>query len=262
MSKIRQILHRLVRGWVFRRTLTVEGLSVPLFVSPEAQLKYLKPGVQKEDHLLMHIAKRHVRADSVVWDVGANVGVFTFASALLAKEGCVVAIEADIWLASLLCKTRQLNAYAECQIQIVPAAVAETCGVANFMISSAGRASNSLEKAGGRVQFGSARLTNQVPVLTLDVISENLPKPHFVKIDIEAAELLALQGASRLIHEVRPVFYIEVGDDTCQEIYRLFQAADYVAIHPETGAKISTCAPNTFFVPTENQFSRNLLMSV
>lgn len=51
-------------------------------------------------------------------------------------------------------------------------------------------------------------------MLTLDVILESQPAPDFVKMDIEAAELLALQGATRLIQEARPVYYIETGDDS------------------------------------------------
>lgn len=260
MNNIRPILRRLARGWAFRRTLATDGLNVPLFVAPEAQLKYFKPGVQIEDAELIRIAKLHVRADSVVWDVGANVGVFTFASALLATKGCVVAIEADIWLASLLGKTRQMPAYQNRRIQIIPAAVAEKCGVANFLISRAGRASNTLERAGGRTQFSSALLTTQVPVLTLDVILESQPAPDFVKMDIEAAELLALQGATRLIQEVRPVFYIETGDDTSMAVFQLFQKAGYKAIHPETRAEIAACAPNTYFAPAENSSALNRLM--
>lgn len=42
-----------------------------------------------------------------MWDIGANVGVFTFASAFKAKE--VIAIEADLFLVHLLNKSKKLS---------------------------------------------------------------------------------------------------------------------------------------------------------
>ena len=60
--------------------------GVPLFVSPDAQLKYL---ARRFDPELIALADRFVTPQSVVWDVGANCGVFAFAS-LAARQ--VVAV--------------------------------------------------------------------------------------------------------------------------------------------------------------------------
>ena len=51
-----------------------------------------------------------------------------------------------------------------------------------------------------------------VEVRKLDdlVASSDLPPPGFIKIDIEGAELDALEGASNLVKTVRPTFLIEV----------------------------------------------------
>ena len=46
--------------------------------------------------------------------------------------------------------------------------------------------------------------------VTGDFLLDHWPAPDFVKMDVEGAELLALQGAGRLLEEVRPTFYIEV----------------------------------------------------
>jgi FkbM family methyltransferase len=40
-----------------------------------------------------------------------------------------------------------------------------------------------------------------------------MPRPDFVKVDVEGAELLVLEGAHEMISQVRPVFYIEVGKE-------------------------------------------------
>lgn len=250
---LRQLLRMLCRGLAYRRTLRVDGFEVPLYVAPDAQLKYLKPGVQAEDRELIRMARQHLHDTSVVWDIGANLGVFSFASALQARHGTVVAVEADVWLAVLLNQTRLLPVYADCDIRIIPAAVADKGGVMTFLIADGGRASNALEAAGGRTQMGHVRLRQLVPALTLDVILDSQPAPDFVKMDIEGAEWMALCGAERLLNEVRPIFYIEVGDNTAADVYDRFTRAEYIAVDPANGAVVNACVPNTYFVPRERE---------
>ncbi len=256
---LRNLLRKLCRGLAYHRTLRVDGFEVPLFVAPDAQLKYLKPGVQSEDRELIRMACQHLHETSVVWDIGANLGVFSFASALQARAGTVVAVEADVWLAVLLNQTRLLPAYADCDIRIVPAAVADKVGVMTFLIADGGRASNALEVAGGRTQMGGVRMRQFVPTLTLDTLLDSQPPPDFVKIDIEGAEWMALCGAERLLKEVRPIFYIEVGADTAADVYARFAQADYIAVDPATVAVVSACVPNTYFVPRERQAAFSLM---
>jgi hypothetical protein len=108
----RKIAEYLSREKVLKRRITVNERKIPLFVSPDAQLKYLKPGSNSFDQDLVGIAEKYLTVNSCVWDIGANVGVFTFAAASVAHQGIVVAIEADIWLANLLRKTAAFHAYA------------------------------------------------------------------------------------------------------------------------------------------------------
>lgn len=251
MSTLRTIAERLSRGRVLQRRIRVLGRSVPLLVTPDAQLKYLKMGAQAFDHDLIHIAEAHLAPDSRVWDIGANVGVFTFAAASVATEGTVLAVEADIWLAGLLRRTATLPAHAGHQVCILPAAISDADGVATFLIASRGRASNALEAAGGRSQMGGARERQHVPTLTLDTLLRSFPAPDFVKVDVEGAELMVLRGASRLIHQVRPRFYIEVGRELAAAVWEIFEGAGYTALSPQGERLDGTCAPNTFFIPAE-----------
>jgi FkbM family methyltransferase len=249
MTILRKIAERLSRGKVIKRRIVVGGKSLPLLVSPDAQLKYLKLGGFDQD--LIHIAENHLEPNSNVWDVGANVGVFTFAASSVAHAGTVVSIEADIWLANLLRKTAMLKEYSNNKICVLPAAVSNENSVASFMVAERGRASNALEAAGGRSQMGGVRENQYVPTLTLDTILNSFPAPDFVKIDIEGAELMALQGATRLIDEIRPIFYIEVGPDVSNEVLNRYRMAHYVPFDPQGNRLANTCTPNTFFIPEE-----------
>ena len=173
---IRRLAERLARGRVLRRTIEVAGRRVPIHVSPDAQLKYLKPGARAFDADLLELAERRLAIDAVVWDVGANVGTFAVAAAVVAQHGRVFAIEADIWLAGLLRRTAAEPIFAG-RIEVVPCAVAANAGVARFVIAARGRASNSLELSGGRSQMGGAREVVLVPTLPLDALLGALP-PH------------------------------------------------------------------------------------
>jgi hypothetical protein len=142
---------------------------------------------------------------------------------------------------------------------VVPTAVSSKNSVATFHIAKRGRASNALEAAGGRSQMGGVRERQWVPTLTMDLLSEALPNPDFVKIDVEGAELMVLEGGSKVIREVRPVFYSEVSPRTSEAVMTLFSGHGYDAFAPDGRQLRAICSHNTFFIPQENHIARDLL---
>ena len=251
MSVLRSFIERLSRGKTFKKYIIVNGIKTPLFVTPDAQLKFLKIWDNKFDIDLIRIAERCLKPESNVWDIGANVGVFTFSAAVVANKGYVLSVEADIWLASIIQKSTKLKGNRNKDIRVLPAAISEFNSVQSFLIAKRGRASNALEIAYGSSQAGGVREKLYVPTLTLDNLSNFFPKPDFIKIDIEGAELLALNGGNKVITSIRPVFYIEVGKHTSNEIQRIFTKESYRLFDGVTFNPINICAYNTLFVPDE-----------
>lgn len=253
MNTLRTIIELLSRDKVIKRKITVAGNSFPLLVSPDAQLKYLKLGDGAFDQDLIEIAENHLNDSSNVWDVGANVGVFTFAAGAIVKNGTVLSIEADSWLVNLLRKTAMFNEYAS-NISILPAAISNKNSISSFLVAQRGRASNALEAAGGRSQMGGVREKQLVPTLTLDSLLNTFSAPDFVKIDVEGAEYMVLEGSTNLINSIRPKFYIEVGSDISTQVFKLFKSANYIA-YDNIGNKLDgNCTHNTFFIPKEKNF--------
>jgi FkbM family methyltransferase len=252
---LRLLLERLVREKHLKRRLPLRFGRTPLYVSPDAQLKFLKPGDGAFDSELLSIISEHIREDSVVWDIGANVGVSSFAAASTAKKGTVLAVEADIWLAQLIMKSLRLKENQALNIRVLPCAVSDRNGVASFLIASRGRASNALETTGTRSQSGGIREKTTVPTLTLDTLLEFFDSPSFVKIDIEGAEAMALRGAGRLLSEVRPIIYIEVGAEANEAVTSILCKAGYVlfdgSVPTKEQAPIDCCAYNTLAMPRE-----------
>ena len=77
---LRRMTEHLTRDWVVRRRLPSDFARVPFHVSPSAGLRYLFRPMDTVDPILLNLVKEFVGPGSVVWDVGANVGLFAFAA--------------------------------------------------------------------------------------------------------------------------------------------------------------------------------------
>ena len=207
----RQVLKRLGRGVVLKRRLPVEFGRAPILVTPEAMLSYWKPNLEKVDPYLLSMVRRLVRPQMTVWDIGANVGLFSFAAATIASR--VVAVEADTFLANLVHRSSLLNGLP---VTVIPVAVAAELGVVELRISEQGRASNSLNGEGP---------SQTAVAITLNWMLERLPAPQLVKIDVEGMESEVLRGASNVLRQ-RPAILCEV---TCNHdaVNEFLRAADY-----------------------------------
>lgn len=208
---IRRILKTLSRGVVLKRRLPREFASAPLLVSPDASLGYWKRDIGKVDPFLLSMVRELVRPGMVVWDIGANVGLFSFAAAALGAE--VVAVEADFWLANLMHRSTLLN---HLRVTVVPAAVSDAQGVSKLYVSNRGKASNSLRGDGP---------AQTVVTVTLDWMLDHFPVPQVLKIDVEGMEFAVLNGARRVLQS-RPVIFCEVNEDR-DRVGNLLREAGY-----------------------------------
>ena len=172
------IVHTLTKGLVFKRHLSETFGRAPVYVSSDAYLKLLGP-MSRIEPVLFRLAKTFMKPGNVVWDVGANVGLFTFACAHLAGlSGHVVAFEPDTWLVQLLRRSARIQNGGS-TITIVPAAAAQVCGLRTFCIAKNGRAANFLSGYGyGASITGGVREEMTVVAVTLDsILNEKLPPP-------------------------------------------------------------------------------------
>jgi FkbM family methyltransferase len=208
---IRRILHSLSRGVVLKRRLPREFGRAPLYVTPESALGYWRRDVSKVDPFLLSMVRELVRPNTIVWDVGANVGLFSFAAAALGAT--VLAIEADVWLASLLNRSALLN---KLPVTVLPAAVSDRQGISGLHLADNGRSSNSLRGTGP---------TQTIIAVTLDSLLDHFPAPDVLKIDVEGMEYEVLSGAQRVL-AARPRIFCEVTDHH-EAIGQLLNQAGY-----------------------------------
>lgn len=215
--------------------------------STTAGAKVLRPHAERIDTILTDFARRFVRPDMSVWDVGANIGLFTWSSAgLTGTGGRVLAIEPDVVLASRLHASRRWN--RGFQVSVLAAAISDRRGVASFDIARNGRATNHLSSVAGSPAAGGTRERSLVPVVTLDDLLLVQGPPDLVKIDVEGSEMAVLRGAGRTLAS-RPVLLVEVQPNHAKQVSDLLRAAGYRFLDGASHAPIERPSWNTIAVP-------------
>ncbi len=198
MNMLRTIAERISRRIVLKRRLPSRVGGELIFVSPDSSLKFWRRDLEKADPSLFDWAAEFIRPGDRVWDVGANVGLFTLAAASLSGPyGQVCAIEADTSLIGLLRRTASCVSNLCAAIDVIPAAVSDSVDIGRFNIAARGRSTNYLDGSPASTQTGGVRETVLVITITLDWLFERLPAPNVLKIDVEGAELRALKGAKK-----------------------------------------------------------------
>ncbi|WP_240125144.1 FkbM family methyltransferase [Thermomonas alba] len=212
---------------VLRRLPATSGGGRILVSGRVGGLKYLLKSAPRWDMPLLNVARALVKPGHVVWDIGANVGLFARAAAFHAGvDGFVLAVEADADVVRLLRKTAAMTEPGHARIDVLPVAVSDACGVVRFDIATRARAANAIHGFGS-TQTGGVQETRLLPSLTLDALLDHFPAPGVLKIDVEGAELGVLAGARCLLTACRPMVYCEVQDYTRRQAVQLLEDGGY-----------------------------------
>lgn len=256
---LRRLAERFTRDWVVRRRLpSAVGGATVYATSAAGGLRVLRSRLRAADPLLFALAEELVTPGMPVWDVGANVGLFTFSAAGRAGPGgFVLAVEPDLDNVALLQRSRRrLDRRRSARVELLAAAVFDgQRRFLEFSIASRARSSNAVVGF-GHSQMGEIHETRIVPALTLDEMLAIAPSPALVKIDVEGAEARALAGAQRLLGEVRPRLLIEVSaGENAERIGAALRQAGYRIYDAQEppGARREVALPpwNALAVPAE-----------
>jgi FkbM family methyltransferase len=168
---------------------------------------------QGEPHVRKWLAEQ-LGPGQVFFDVGAHHGWMSMWSLpLVGKEGAVHSFEPSPANLAILEWHRKTNRFAGWTI--VPKAVSNEDSAAKrlFLIDSGDSPMNSLTAGvpGTPLMKGRDVTTMPIPTVTLDTYcAETGVRPDLVKIDVEGAELLVLQGAGHLLSESHPSLIVAV----------------------------------------------------
>ncbi|MGD0828419.1 MAG: FkbM family methyltransferase [Desulfobaccales bacterium] len=155
----------------------------------------------------------------VFWDVGANIGYFSLlAAAAVGARGEVAAFEPGAAALARLQENVSLNAdqidQKDQNIRIFNLAAADADGEAvlyrreGIADSSASLYTGAAGAAGGE--------TCATVALDRFLKKKGLRPPDFIKLDVEGAELAALQGAAAILADFQPLLLVEMEEKNLQ----------------------------------------------
>ena len=196
-----------------------------------------------DDHVLYHLTRGSYEPQEIRFfrsmlkpgdtalDIGANFGLYTILAAKqVGREGRVLAFEPNPNSLRYLRLNILLN--RQSRIEVVPVALSNEEGETEFICVSQG--AYSALKVGETPGNTSAITVRQT---TLDAIAaaESLYLVDFVKMDVEGAELLVLQGGEEFFSRIpRPLVMCEFNDNraapyghTSRDVYQWLRDRDY-----------------------------------
>lgn len=175
--------------------------------------------------------KKWIKEGDVVFDVGAHVGFYTLLSShLVGNRGRVIAFEPIAENLNYLKQHLEINSVDN--VEVVEAIVSDRDG--HCRLSSGPSSSMWHMDAQGELE---------VQTISLDglILRRKLPTPNLIKMDIEGAEFLALNGSTRVINEFHPVIILSThGLDVHQKCCNFLESAGY-GLTPIGGKSIDEC---------------------
>jgi len=158
-----------------------------------------------------NLFQKTIPQGSVVYDIGANVGIYTLLSAVLCgNSGRVFAFEPDPHNIKYLEDHVALNNLQN--VSIEKKAISNSSG--HLFFQDTGDHCNSHISENGQIE---------VEAITVDdfVFKNNNLPPNYLKIDVEGAEYLVLEGAQKTLSEYRPEIFLATHgleiDQKCRE---------------------------------------------
>ncbi len=156
-----------------------------------------------------------LKPDMTFIDVGANHGEFSIFAAKRLPQGRVIAFEPSALIHERLLKNIAANHFKN--VTAVKKGLWRETSSSLLYSSSESFADGSVNEGLGTLFPSETDKTNSesIDLVALDdfVISAGLERIDVIKIDIEGAELAALEGARETLQRFRPIIFIEVSEE-------------------------------------------------
>lgn len=203
-------------------------------------------GFQEADEEAIKILKRRLPIDGIFIDIGANIGTFTLVAANQASRGQVHAFEPSAHHFARLARNVELNHFSN--IVLNRKGLYDQQGEAIlFLPSRLGEMNNS--GAASLYPGNEARQVSEaISLVRLDdyIQDKNIGRVDIIKIDIEGAEIKALNGAKGTLIRLRPLVLMELDLDNLsraqcspREVLEFWKSLNYeVSIIRTTGETI------------------------
>ncbi len=202
-------------GEVMRRTRSVQHQGVELtFVIPNDICRFrINTFSTKEPETLEWIDG--VPRGSVLWDIGANVGLYTCYAAK--ARGCrVFSFEPSVFNLEILARNIFLNGLSG-QATIIPISLSDTLAFSTLNMGSTewGGAMSTFDKDYGH-DGQTLDKTFEFPTMGISMMDAvellKIPKPDYIKMDVDGIEHLILKGGATVLRDIQGML-IEINEE-------------------------------------------------
>lgn len=187
-----------------------------------------------------------------IYDIGGHVGIFTlFFARSVGKNGKVITFEPNPWNYNMILEHLKLNNFDN--VKVYKIALGKKREDATLAVRKSETGTGSLQeniKASILQEKGAETVQVEVDTLDNQITTNNLPKPDFVKIDVEGLEMDVLGGMQRIIEDCKPKLFIEIHGigvqskiENAQRVVEFLVAHEYSIIHIESGEIITSSNP-------------------
>lgn len=160
-------------------------------------------------------APKYIKENSIVFDIGANIGVFTIFTANLAKNGLVYAFEPVTDIFRILEK----NTFFYKNIKIFKVGLGRENEKKKIFVRSWSPGDSTIDIDGTHRNSKSFDQVEEIEIITLDdfVDKNRINKIDFIKIDVEGYEFNVLKGGVNSLKKLKPIIAISLHSDKLKE---------------------------------------------
>lgn len=222
-----------------------KGLRLKLNLIDRLEFAYL---LGKYDREILTRLSTIVRPGWTVWDCGIYLGFYTaFFARLVGQTGRVIAFEPDPRNTEKSKAAVKLNGFQN--VEFLPVAIGAPNGEVDFLISDDTNSHLPGVWVGvTKTDYEFMRKTSheksiRVQSWSLDqaLVEKNVPRPDLIKIDIEGAELLALEYMQHITQQARPLIVLELHNPLCDAAaWKFAQKHGYSLQRVEDGTPIKS----------------------
>jgi len=172
----------------------------------------------------------HCGPEAVIYDIGANVGVYSLALAVDSPNRRLLAVEPTPRTSAQLRANVDCNGLGD-RIEIIEGGVGNEDGTRPFFVSTYAELSGFDRESATRWEADIAE-TVEVPIHRVDTIVASHDPPDAIKIDVEGASPAVLRGARETLETHQPTLFIELHEeglsvDIGREAREVLKAVDY-----------------------------------
>jgi FkbM family methyltransferase len=191
----------------------------------------------------------NLKADDIIMDVGANVGLMSLQFAAKVPFGRVYSFEPTHYAFEKLKRNLSLNPELACRIFPHQVFVSEKSATNCSMVAySSWKVDGTKTENDHTIHFGTPKDTTGIPTISLDefMLKNHISKIKLLKIDTDGFEYEVLKGAEKLIVNFRPIIILEISLYTLQDkgisfdfIYDYFNHLGYRLFDLVTNAEVN-----------------------